>query len=177
MSERMREAPAQAEAGAVLVRQLGEGASYWQPMPANGHVEVIFAPDEVAMEHPLGFGTQTVPPGGHVREHAHDRSEEIIFVLHGRGRAVIDGAEHPMRPGSALFLGRHRRHMFVNEGDENLVFTWTIVPNGLEAFFRRIGRPRRPGAQAPAPFARPADVLDIERETAFAPPPENPRQP
>ncbi|MBS7536184.1 cupin domain-containing protein [Ancylobacter sonchi] len=164
-------------AGAVRVCQPGEAASYWQPMPANGHVEVMFAPDLVAMEQPLGFGTQTVPPGGHVRDYAHDRSEEIIFVLHGRGRAVIDGVEHPMRPGSAFFLGRHRRHLFVNEGDENLVFTWLIVPNGLEDVFRRVGRPRRPDQPAPEPFARPADVLRIERETEFASPPATPRQP
>lgn len=163
--------------GEVAVRQPGEGEAYWQPMPANGHVEVLFAPYLLAMEHPLGFGTQTVPPGGHVREHAHDRNEEIIFVVEGRGRAVIDGVEHPMRPGSAFFLGRNRRHMFVNEGDANLVFTWLILPNGLEEFFRRIGRERRPGEPAPEPFARPADVLAIERETVFAPSPADPRQP
>ena len=42
--------------------------------------------------------TQTVPPGCHVREHAHDRVEELIFVLAGTGRAVLDGENVAMVP-------------------------------------------------------------------------------
>ncbi len=63
----------------------------------------------------------------------------------GTGRAVIDGENHPMQPGSAFFIGKNRRHMFINEGSEDIVWTWLIVPNGLEDFFRLIGRPRAEG--------------------------------
>jgi hypothetical protein len=38
-----------------------------------------------------------------------------------------------------------------------------ITPPGLEDFFKAIGRPRTPGEPPPAPFARPADVVAIER--------------
>lgn len=163
--------------GEVLVSQPGTAASYWQPVPANGHIEVIFAPEVVHMDHPIGFGTQTVAPGGHVREHAHDRNEEVIFVLSGKGRAVVEGENHPMQPGSAFFIGKNRRHMFINEGTENLVWTWLIVPNGLEDFFRLIGRPRVAGEPDPEPFPRPSNVLEIERQTVFAPQPADQRQP
>jgi hypothetical protein len=167
----------QTRTGAVLVRQPGSAVSYWQPVPANGHIEVIFAPETVPMDHPIGFGTQTVAPGGHVREHAHDRNEEVVYVISGQGRAVIDGESHPMRPGSAFFIGKNRRHMFINEGTEDIVWTWLIVPNGLEDFFRLIGRPREAGDAAPTPFARPDNVLEIERNTVFAAPMAAPRQP
>jgi mannose-6-phosphate isomerase-like protein (cupin superfamily) len=163
--------------GEVLVVQPGEAASYWQPVPANGFIEVIAAPGQVAMEHPIGFGTQLVPPGCHVREHAHDRNEEIIYVLEGRGRAVIDGAEHPMVPGTTLFIGKNRRHMLVNEGEGDIRWIWLLVPNGLETFFRAIGRPRAAGEPAPPPFPRPANVLEIERGTVFAAQPADQRQP
>jgi len=163
--------------GAVLVCQPGSAASYWQPVPANGQIEVIFAPDVVAMDHPIGFGTQTVAPGGHVREHAHDRNEEVIYVISGHGRAVIDGESHPMRPGSSFFIGKNRRHMFINEGADDIVWTWLIVPNGLEDFFRQIGRPRQGGEPAPPPFPRPDNVLEIERNTVFAALAATPRQP
>jgi mannose-6-phosphate isomerase-like protein (cupin superfamily) len=157
--------------------QPGEGASYWQPVPANGFIEVLVAPGHVGMDHPIGFGTQFVPAGSHVREHAHDRNEEIIYVLEGRGRAVIDGAEHPMIPGTTLFLGKSRRHMLVNDGDEDMRWIWLLVPNGLEDFFRAIGRPRSADQAPPAPFPRPENVLEIERQTVFATPPADPRQP
>ncbi len=77
--------------GEILVVQPGEGESHWQPVPANGHIEVLVAPDRVGMEQKFAFGTQSVAPGGHVREHAHDRNEELIHVLSGSGRAVLDG--------------------------------------------------------------------------------------
>ncbi|MBO1027165.1 cupin domain-containing protein [Ochrobactrum sp. SD129] len=160
--------------GGVLIVQPGSAESYWQPVPANGSIDVIFAPHRVPMEHPIGFGTQTVPPGGYVREHAHDQNEEVIFVVSGNGRAVIDGESHAMNPGSAFFIGKNRRHMFINEGETDIVWTWLIVPNGLEDFFRLIGRDRLKGEPAPAPFPRPENVLQIERDTVFAAPPSDP---
>ena len=158
--------------GDLHVVQPDAAPSFWQPVPANGFVEVHLAPDRVRMEHPIGFGRQTVAPGGHVREHSHDRNEEVIHVVEGHGHAVLDGVRHPMQPGTTLFLGRNRLHMFVNDGEAPLTFVWLLLPNGLEDFFAAIGRPRAPGDPAPAAFPRPADVLEIERRTVFAPPPE-----
>ena len=84
--------------GEVLVVRPGEASSHWQPVPANGFVEVLVGPGRVPMDTPFGFGTQTVPPGCHVREHRHERNDEVIYVLHGHGRAVIDGADVPLMP-------------------------------------------------------------------------------
>ncbi len=155
--------------GEVLVVQPGEAPSYWQPVPANGFIEVVVAPDRVSMEHPVGFGTQTVPPGCHVRPHAHDRNEEIIHVLNGKGRAVIDDDEEvPLVKGTTLFLGKNRRHTLINDGDEDISWIWLLVPNGLEDFFRAIGRQRSAGEASPAPFPRPVDVRQIELRTVFA---------
>ena len=164
--------------GAVHVVQPGDGPSHWQPVPANGFIDILMAPDMVAMETKFGFGRQTVAPGSHVREHAHDRNEELIHVISGSGRAVIEGpnhvmGDHVMQPGATFFLGRNRRHMFVNEGNGDLVFLWLILPNGLETFFAAIGRPKHQGEPEPTPFPRPADVLAIEARTVFAPPPAN----
>jgi len=143
-------------------------------VPANGHITIKVAPRNVRMENKFGLGTQTVAPGSYIREHAHDRNEELIHCLSGRGRAVIDGVDHPMQPGTTIFLGRNRMHMFINESaEEEMTFLWLLLPNGLEDFFQAIGRPRHPGEPAPAPFPRPADVLEIERRTVFAAPPES----
>ena len=157
--------------GAVHVVQPGEGESFWQPVPANGFIDVLMSPAMVGMETKFGFGRQTVAPGCYVREHAHDRNEELIHVVSGSGRAVVEGVDHVMQPGTTFFLGRNRRHMFINEGTEPLVFLWLILPNGLETFFEAIGRPKRAGEPDPTPFPRPDDVLAIEARTVFAPPP------
>ena len=164
--------------GPVHVVQPGDSPSHWQPVPANGFIDILMAPDMVAMETKFGFGRQTVAPGSHVREHAHDRNEELIHVISGSGRAVIEGVDHVMQPGSTFFLGRNRRHMFINETEATLVFLWLILPNGLETFFAAVGRPKHQGDPDPTPFPRPTDVLAIEARTVFAPPPaDGGRQP
>lgn len=157
-------------AGQVRIVKPGEGQEFWQPVPANGHIAVHLTPRLVAMDVPFSLGTQTVAPGCYVREHAHDRHEEVIHCIKGDGRAVIEGESHPMEPGTTFFIGKSRRHMFINEGSDDLQFLWLMTPNGLEDFFEAIGRPKATGQPAPEPFPRPADVLEIERRTVFAAP-------
>ena len=155
--------------GEVRVVNPGEGQEIWQPVPANGHIAIHLTPRLVAMDMPLALGTQTIAPGCHVREHAHDRHEEVIHCLRGEGRAVIDGVDHRLVPGVTIFIGKNRRHMFINDDRQDLQFLWLMTPNGLEDFFEAIGRPKHPGQPAPEPFPRPDDVLEIERRTVFAP--------
>ena len=152
----------------VMVVQPGEGREFWQPVPANGFVRCILASQEIGAEVPFAMGTQTVAAGCSVREHMHPDNEEVIFVLEGHGEALLDGERRePMQPGTCLFLGRSRPHRFQASDDAALTFMWLMMPGGLETFFARIGREKRPGEVAPEPFPRPADVLRIEAETVF----------
>lgn len=156
-----------AAADGVFVSSPEDRESYWQPVPANGYVSVALAPHLVGMENPFGMGTQAVAPGGYVREHTHEENEEAVFIIEGRGRAIIDGKEYPLGPDSAVFIPKSTRHMFINDGESHLRWVWLIVPNGLEHFFRLIGKPRRPGDNVPSNFPRPENVLEIERQTVF----------
>ncbi|ANW33999.1 hypothetical protein KvSKV_08715 [Ketogulonicigenium vulgare] len=160
-------------AGGALVRQLADAASYWQPVPANGYVTCIMTDADVGAETPFGVGMQTIAPGGcFVRPHAHDKNEEVIHFVSGTGRIELDdGAEvHRGTPGTTVYIGKNRRHSFVNDGDQPLTFFWLLMPAGLEPFFAAIGRPRAAGEPAPAPFPRPENVAQIEAQTVFAPP-------
>ncbi|WP_417247715.1 cupin domain-containing protein [Celeribacter sp.] len=163
----------QTTTGGAMIRRLEEGASYWQPVPANGFVRCLLNSDEVGAEHPFSLGTQTVAPGGcFVRTHAHDRHDEVIYFLEGTGRIELDDAKVVERaePGTVVYVGRNRRHSFVNDSDAPLTFLWLLMPAGLETFFERIGRPRAAGEEPPAPFPRPENVEQIEAETVFAVP-------
>jgi hypothetical protein len=66
-------------------------------------------------------------------------------------------------PGTVCFLGHDAKHEIPNEGPHELVMLWLVSPPGLEDFFKAIGRPRTTGEPAPEPFARPANVVTIER--------------
>jgi quercetin dioxygenase-like cupin family protein len=144
-----------------------EARSFWQPVPANGFVRCILDETVVRADTPFAMGTQTVDPGCHVREHDHPAQEEIIHFIAGTGMIRLDGAEHPARPGTTVFIGKGRRHAFINTGEGPMTFIWVLIPGGLERFFAAIGRPRQEGEPAPAPFPRPANVAEIERNTVF----------
>ncbi|HKK28807.1 MAG TPA: cupin domain-containing protein [Alphaproteobacteria bacterium] len=148
------------------VVQPDEGASFWQPVPANGHVEVKVEGGRDGMAD-FDCGVQEVAPGCHVREHAHGENEELIMVFAGEGEALVDGETHRMQPGTVLYLAKDSRHLFRNTGAEPMRFFWTLLPGGLAPFFRAIGRDRLPGEPAPQPFPRPDDVAQIEQRTVF----------
>jgi len=148
--------------GRALVMQPGDGPSYWQPVPANGHADPTLFPGNTGFDG-LSMGFQTVAPGGRIREHSHGDQVELQICFRGAGRVMVDGAAHRLAPGTACFLGYDVRHEIINEGPDELVMLWVIAPPGLEDFFQAIGRPRAAGAPAPAPFARPADVVAVER--------------
>ena len=146
----------------AVVLQPDEGPSYWQPVPASGHSDPRLVPANTRFDG-FSMGYQTIAVGGRVREHSHGDQLEVQICFRGRGRVVVDGVSHPLAPGTACFLGYDVRHEIVNDSDTDLVMLWVITPPGLEDFFKAIGRPRTPGEPAPAPFARPTDVVAIER--------------
>lgn len=148
------------------VVQPDEGRSYWQPVPANGHVEIKVEGGRDGMSD-FDCGVQEVAPGAYVREHAHDKNEELIFVFAGEGEAEVDGETHAMRPGTVLYLAPESRHLFRNVGDGPMRFFWTLKPGGLTSFFQAIGRERDASDPAPTPFPRPDDVAEIEAKTVF----------
>ena len=158
------------ELPAVMVVQPDGGEHYWQPVPANGHINVRLAPHIVEMTHNFGLGTQTIAVGCYVREHTHPDHDEVIHVISGTGKAVLNGEQHRIVPGASVYIGRTNPHMFIADEGVELKFVWFLVPNGLEKFFKEIGRPMKPGEPVPEPFPRPDNVLEIERKTVFGEP-------
>ncbi|MGF6970553.1 quercetin dioxygenase-like cupin family protein [Paraburkholderia sp. WC7.3g] len=162
------------ELGDVLVIGPDDGKNYWQPVPANGHISVRIDPESLKIESPFSLGTQTIPPKSYVREHYHPIHDEVLHFISGTGKARIDGIEYAVEPGVTIFVGRNRRHMFINDSKSDLHWLWFIQPNGLEIFFRDIGQEMHAGQPAPEPFPRPVNVLDVEKSTAFGPPVKDP---
>ena len=105
--------------GAAIVLQPEDGDSFWQPVPANGYASVKVSPWNAPVDR-FAMGVQVVAPGGRIREHDHDRHEELTFFWQGRGRAIVDGVEHPITPGTTIYTGRRVKHCFINDGEAEL---------------------------------------------------------
>lgn len=80
------------------------------------------------------FRLTSMEPGGQDYWHAHDGSEQLIFVRSGRGKIRIsqpddedDQETHHLEPESFVYLPRNAYHQVSNSGEENLeiVVIWT----------------------------------------------------
>jgi quercetin dioxygenase-like cupin family protein len=70
-----------------------------------------------------------VAPGGHTPQHRHAHEHEV-FVLEGSG-AVLEGQrEHPLRPGTVVYVPPNQPHQFRNTGPGPLKFL-CLIPHPL----------------------------------------------
>ena len=146
-----------------------DGESYWQPEPAHGYITLKITP-ETFPTNLLAAGLQVVEPGCAIRQHGHHKNEELLFVWQGRGTVYLDGAPHPVEPGSLVYVGRYVKHGFVNDGEDPLKLLWVMMPPGLETVVREAGAPRLAGCPRPERFGRPDNMGEILDRGGFAKP-------
>ncbi len=62
-----------------------------------------------------------VEPGGYTPRHSHPYEHEI-YVIKGQGVVMEDDEQHPLGPGSVVYVKPDEVHQFRNTGDEPLEF-------------------------------------------------------
>jgi mannose-6-phosphate isomerase-like protein (cupin superfamily) len=68
------------------------------------------------------FEHVTVPPGGNVGLHVHSRTEEIYFLISGRGRMRVDDETREVSRGDVVLTPLHSAQSFEVLGDEPATF-------------------------------------------------------
>ena len=94
--------------------------------PNKGRVawRTLFSADQTATEG-LTCGVAELERGGWLGLHRHAPAE-IYYVLQGRGIVTLDGAEHEVSPGSAVFIPGNAEHGIRNAGPEPLRFLYAF---------------------------------------------------
>ncbi len=152
--------------GPAIIVQPDEGEGHWQPLPSTGYIIAKITPENSPYD-TFSTGIQVLEPGTHIRQHAHERAHEMLFVYRGTGYAELDGERHELEEGTLILVGRAVQHIIYNTGKAQMKILWQISPPGLEDWFRAIGRPRQPGDDLPEPFDRPDDVQAIQDQQRF----------
>jgi len=75
-----------------------------------------------------------VAPGGSTPKHSHAHEHEV-FVIEGTGVVLEGEVEHPLRPGTVVFVPPNELHQFRNPGSAPLKFL-CLIPKACT------GRPR-----------------------------------
>ena len=63
-----------------------------------------------------------VRPGKRLSYQRHARRSEHWFVVHGRGRVVVDGSSRDLTEGMAVDIPVSAAHRIENDGTDDLVF-------------------------------------------------------
>lgn len=70
-----------------------------------------------------------VSPGQTVRPaHSHPNGEEVIYIIQGSGRVMIDGIVEPVKHGSAVLFPQGSVHMLQNSGDVQMKVACFFAP-------------------------------------------------
>jgi quercetin dioxygenase-like cupin family protein len=70
-----------------------------------------------------------VPPGETVKPaHSHPDGEEIIYILSGTGRVMVEGAIDKVGPGTVVLFPQGAVHMLQNNGTEEMKVACFFAP-------------------------------------------------
>lgn len=70
-----------------------------------------------------------VAPGQTVRPaHSHPNGEEVIYIVQGSGRVMIEGVVEPVKEGSAVLFPQGQVHMLQNNGETPMKVACFFAP-------------------------------------------------
>jgi quercetin dioxygenase-like cupin family protein len=94
--------------------------------PVKGRIgwRTLFSAD-LTPTHGLTAGIAKLEPGGWLGLHRHSPAE-IYYVLEGRGIVTIEGREHEVHVGAAVFIPADAEHGIRNEHEEPLRFLYAF---------------------------------------------------
>lgn len=120
------------------VVRLAEAATGRLPVPGGGGTYHILIDEPTTGARGFSLLLNEIRPGGAGREHAHD-VEHGMYIIRGRGRFTLEGTEHQVGPGTAVFVPAHARHSLACDGDEPLQYVVIYAPGETEQVLRAKG--------------------------------------
>lgn len=124
-----------------------------------GQIEIRYLLHGTDTNGQLATFAVTVPPNVRVpAAHRHLTYDESVVSLAGICTFMVEGVEHRVAPGQALFIRRGAVHQFVNRDAEIARFIATVTPGVLRAdYFREVAALVNAGG--PPNLARLAEIM------------------
>lgn len=69
----------------------------------------------------------TIHAGGSIGTHSHPKSDDINYILSGTGKAICDGQEETLFPGTCHICKKGSGHSIMNSGTDDLVMLTIVV--------------------------------------------------
>jgi mannose-6-phosphate isomerase-like protein (cupin superfamily) len=90
--------------------------------------KLLLAPKYGGVEN-VSMGMNITEVGSMIPDHVHEESEEVLFLISGRAKIVIEGeGEWEIGPETAFYSPIGKKHRVENIGDEPLRIVWVYSP-------------------------------------------------
>jgi mannose-6-phosphate isomerase-like protein (cupin superfamily) len=77
----------------------------------------------------VSMGMNITEVGSMIPDHVHDNSEEVLFLISGHAKIVIEGeGEYEIGPETAFYSPLGKKHRVENIGNEPLRIVWVYSP-------------------------------------------------
>jgi quercetin dioxygenase-like cupin family protein len=97
-----------------------------------------------------------VPPGGGPGPHSHTDIQETFYVVDGEVEFKTEAGKYIAKKGAFVNIPKGGEvHCFKNNSSAAAHLLCTVIPAGLDEFFREIGKPVASGAFLPPPAPTP----------------------
>ena len=93
----------------------------------SSEIREILAPANSSIKN-QSLAEARLTPGMATDEHFHPRSEEIYYILEGRGRMKVEDEEREVGPGDGIAIIPGKGHRIWNIGGSDLVFLCCCSP-------------------------------------------------
>jgi len=101
----------------------------------TGQVRMMLTKDALP-DTPMYAGTAQLQPDAGLPEHSHESSAELVYILSGSGKLVLNGAEQTVQAGDLIFIPPGVLHSFHNSGGEVVNVFQVYSPPGPEERFK-----------------------------------------
>lgn len=109
-----------------------EKKGFISDLPNRRLLKVLVSPKRDNELQNMSVGMTIISPGDKTKYAAHETSEEIMYIISGRGEALIDGVKSKIYPDMLISLPIASMHQLINTGDESLKLLWVYSPSGPE---------------------------------------------
>lgn len=88
----------------------------------------LIAEDRIRAQHCSSCVIRVAPGDKVWPAHSHPHSEEVIYILSGSGRVLVDGEVAAVRAGSAVLFPQGKPHMLQNTGQVEMKVVCFFAP-------------------------------------------------
>ena len=70
----------------------------------------------------------SIPVGGDIGEETHTDNDQVLFLVAGEGKVILNGEESPYKIGDIVLVNAGTKHNLINTGSTDLKIITTYSP-------------------------------------------------